>query len=89
MCQIHEYRKKTSNVYSIYNFAIQLLPINVGKQFFSQKQLFFNGTSLSGDHTIDFEIKTEKPSAVAGNKSILTTLSNYNSLQKSPSYCLK
>ena len=34
---------------------------------------------------IDFEIKTKRPSAVVENKSILTTLSNYNSLQKSPS----
>ena len=34
---------------------------------------------------IDFEIKTKRPSAVVENKSIPTTLSNYNSLQKSPS----
>ena len=50
-----------------------------------QKRFFFNGSSLSGDHTIDFEIKTKRPSTVVENKSILTTLSNYNSLEKSPS----
>ena len=50
-----------------------------------QKRIFFNGSSLSGDHKIDFEIKTKRPGAVVENKSILTTLSNYNSLRKSPS----
>ena len=48
-----------------------------------QKRIFFNGSSLSGDHKIDFEIKTKRPGAVVENKSILTTLSNYNSFQKS------
>ena len=27
MCRIHEYRKKTLNTESIYNLAIQLLPV--------------------------------------------------------------
>ena len=51
---------------------------------FLQKRFFFNGSSLSGGHTIDSEIKTEQSSAVVKSKSILTTLSNYNSLQKLP-----
>ena len=54
-----------------------------------KKRFFFNGSSLSGDHTIDFEIDTKRPSTVEENKSILTNLSNYNSLQKSPSSLCK
>ena len=50
-----------------------------------QKSFFFNGISLSGDHTIDCEIKAERPSTIVESKSILIILSNYNSLQKSPS----
>ena len=50
-----------------------------------QKRSFFNGSSFSGDHTVDFEIKTKRPSTVIENKSILTTLSNYNNSQKSRS----
>ena len=53
-----------------------------------QKQFFFNGSflnRLSGDHKIYFEIKTKRPTTVVENKSILTTLSNYKSLRKSPS----
>lgn len=34
---------------------------------------------------IDFDTETKQPSAVVENKSSLTTLSNYNSLQKSSS----
>ena len=34
---------------------------------------------------IDFEIKAKRHSAVVENKSILSALSNYNSLQKLPS----
>ena len=59
--------------------------VNRVSNFFSQKQFFFNGSSLSGDRTIDFEIKTKQPGAVVENKSIWTTLSNYSSFQKSPS----
>ena len=50
-----------------------------------QKWFFFNESSLSGDHTKVFETTTERSSAVVENRSILTTLSNYNSLKKSPS----
>ena len=59
--------------------------VNRVSNFFRKKRFFFNGSSLSGDCTIDFEIDTKRPSTVVENKSILTTLSNYNSLQKSPS----
>ena len=38
---------------------------------------------------IDFEIATERASAVVENKSIFTTLNNYNCLQKSPSSLFK
>ena len=38
MCQIHEYRKKTSNIKSIYNFAIQLLPISLDVPYQTTKQ---------------------------------------------------
>ena len=54
-----------------------------------KKRFFFNGSSLSGDHTIDFEIDTKRPNTAEENKSILTNLSNYNSLQKSPSSLCK
>ena len=50
---------------------------------FLQTWFFFKGFSPSGDHKLDFEIKTKRSSEVGENKSILTTLSNYNSLQKS------
>ena len=51
--------------------------------------ILLNRSSLSRDHTLDFEVKTERPSAVVENKSTLTTLSNYNSLQKSTSSLFK
>ena len=50
-----------------------------------QKSFFFNGTSLSGDHTTDCEIKAERPSTIVENNSILTILSNYDSLPNFPS----
>ena len=50
-----------------------------------QKRFFFNGSSLSEDHTTYFEIKTKRPSPVVENKPILTILSNNDSLQESPS----
>ena len=50
-----------------------------------QKRFFFNGSSLSEDHTTYFEIKTKRLSPVVENKPILTILSNNDSLQKSPS----
>ena len=49
--------------------------------FFLRKWLFFNGSSLSGDHDINFESKTERPSTVVENKSILAILRRYNTLQ--------
>ena len=57
-----------------------------------EKGLFFNGLIIfliSGDHAIDFEIKFEGLSAVVKNKSILTSFSNYNSLQEFPSSLYK
>ena len=63
--------------------------VNRVSNFFSQKRFFLNGSSLSGDHTIDFEIKNKRSSTVVENKFILTTLSNYNSLQKSSSSLFK
>ena len=59
--------------------------VNRVSNFFSEKRFFFNGSSLSGDHTIGFEIDIKRPSKVVENKSALTNLSNYTSLQKSPS----
>ena len=55
------------------------------RSFVNRVSKFFNGFALTGDHTIDFEIKTKRPTTVVENKSILTTLSNYNNLQKSQS----
>ena len=39
---------------------------------FFEKMIFFNGSSLSGDHTMDFEIKIERPSAFVESKFTLT-----------------
>ena len=36
---------------------------------FLQTWCFFNGSSLSGGHMIDFEIKTKRPSSVVENNS--------------------
>ena len=53
-------------------------------------QFFVDVSSLSGDHTIDFEIVTESSIAIATNVSELTTLSSFNSsLQQSPSSLLQ
>ena len=35
--------------------------MNRVSNFFSQKRIFFNGCSLSGDHMIGFEIETKRP----------------------------
>ena len=55
------------------------------RSFVNRVSKLFNGSALTGDHPIDFEIKTKRPTTVVENKSILTTLSNYNNLQKSQS----
>lgn len=48
--------------------------------------MFFNGSSLSGDHTIDSEIITEESHAIRTNTSALTALRNFiNSLHQSQS----
>ena len=59
--------------------------MNRVSNFLRKKRFFFYGSLLSGVHTIDFEIDTKQPSTVVEKKSIFTTLSNYNSWQKSPS----
>ena len=38
MCQVHEYRKKTFDIYSIYNFAIKWLSISVDVPHDTTKQ---------------------------------------------------
>ena len=46
---------------------------------------FFNGSSLlQGTITRDFEVTTEQHNAIVENRSNLTILTNYNSLQNSP-----
>ena len=57
--------------------------------FFRKSDSFLTDLHFRETITIDFEIKTKRPSTVVENKFILTTLSNYNSLQKSPSSLYK
>ena len=63
--------------------------VNRVSNFFSQKQFFFNGSSLSGDHTINFEIEIKRPSTVVENKSILILRATIIAFTIRHLHCLK
>ena len=96
------YRSSPDNYQILWNYGNYLLDtdksvlsqsfVNRLSKFFFGKRITFNRLIIfliSGDHAIDFEIKFERLSAVVKNKSILTSFSNYNSLQEFPSSLYK